>query len=73
LARAIPGNAILRLGEQTVVLVVKGMTPEGLLRFERRPVAVDEAEGGDYLPVTHGLEPGDRIVTSGGILLLGLI
>ncbi len=72
-ALAIPRNALLRLGEQTVVFVEKGKTPDGLLRFERRPVAVDEAEGGDYLPVTHGLEPGDRIVTSGGILLLGLI
>jgi cobalt-zinc-cadmium efflux system membrane fusion protein len=72
-ALAIPRNALLRLGEQTVVFVEKGRAPNGFLRFERRPVAVDEAEGGDYLPVTHGLEAGERIVTSGGILLLGLI
>ena len=72
-ALAIPRNALLRLGDQTVVFVEKGKTPDGQLRFERRPVAVDEEEGGDYLPVTHGLETGERIVTSGGILLLGLL
>jgi cobalt-zinc-cadmium efflux system membrane fusion protein len=72
-ALAIPRNALLRLGDQTVVFVEKGKTKDGQLRFERRPVAVDEEEGGDYLPVTHGLEAGERIVTSGGILLLGLL
>ncbi len=72
-ALAIPKNALLRLGEQTIVFVEKGRAPTGQLRFERRPIAVDEAEGGDYLPVTHGLEAGERIVTSGGILLLGMI
>ena len=47
--------------------------PTGCIRFERRPVAVDEDEGGDYLPVTHGLERGEKIVTSGAILLAGMI
>jgi cobalt-zinc-cadmium efflux system membrane fusion protein len=72
-ALAIPRGALLRLGDQTVVFVEKGKTPRGELRFERRPIAVDEEEGGDFLPVTHGLERGERIVTSGGILLLGMI
>ncbi len=44
-------RAILRLGDQTVVFVQNGTAPDGLLRFERRPVAVDEDEGGDCLPV----------------------
>ena len=72
-ALAIPRSAMLRLGDQTVVFVQMGTAPNGLIRFERRPVAVDEDEGGDYLPVTHGLEHGEKIVTSGAILLAGMI
>jgi cobalt-zinc-cadmium efflux system membrane fusion protein len=72
-ALAIPRSAMLRLGDQTVVFVQTGQAPNGLIRFERRPVAVDEDEGGDYLPVTHGLERDEKIVTSGAILLAGMI
>ena len=72
-ALAIPRAAMLRLGDQTVVFVQMGTAPNGQIRFERRPVAVDEDEGGDYLPVTHGLERGEKIVTSGAILLAGMI
>jgi cobalt-zinc-cadmium efflux system membrane fusion protein len=72
-ALAIPRSAMLRLGDQTVVFVQMGTAPNGLIRFERRPVAVDEDEGGDYLPVTHGLERGEKIVTQGAILLAGMI
>jgi cobalt-zinc-cadmium efflux system membrane fusion protein len=72
-AMAIPRSAMLRLGDQTVVFVETGAAPNGLVRFERRPVAVDEDEGGDFLPVTHGLERGEKIVTSGAILLAGMI
>jgi cobalt-zinc-cadmium efflux system membrane fusion protein len=72
-ALAIPRGAMLRLGDQTVVFVETGAAPNGQIRFERRPVAVDEDEGGDFLPVTHGLERGDKIVTSGAILLAGMI
>jgi len=43
------------------------------VRFERRPVAVDEEEGGDFLPVTQGLERGDRVVTTGASTLAGLL
>lgn len=70
---AIPRSAMLRLGDQTVVFVESGRAPDGLIRFERRPVAVDEDEGGDFLPVTHGLQRGEKLVTSGAILLAGLI
>jgi cobalt-zinc-cadmium efflux system membrane fusion protein len=72
-ALAIPKNALLRLGEQTIVFVQVGETPQGQLKFERRPVAVDEEEGGEYLPVTHGLQEGERVVTSSAILLLGML
>ncbi len=73
-ALAIPRSAMLRLGDQTVVFVqLAGASPNGLIRFERRPVAVDEDEGGDYMPVTHGLERGEKIVVNGAILLAGMI
>jgi multidrug efflux pump subunit AcrA (membrane-fusion protein) len=72
-ALAISRSALLRLGDQTVVFVEVGTTPGGLVRFERRPVAVDEDEGGEYLPVTHGLERGERVVTDGAALLAGVM
>jgi cobalt-zinc-cadmium efflux system membrane fusion protein len=70
---AIPRSALLRLGEQTVVFVEAGTTPTGLVRFERRPVDVVEDEGGDWLPVTHGLQRGERVVTDGAPVLAGMI
>jgi cobalt-zinc-cadmium efflux system membrane fusion protein len=72
-AIAIPRNAILRLGEQSIVFVQTGLAPDGRLKFERRPIAVDEETGGDYLPVKQGVAAGEQIVSSGGTLLLGMI
>ena len=72
-ALAVPKGAVLRLGDQTVVFVQKGQTPDGKLKFERVPVTVDEGEGSKWLPVTHGIEPGQSVVTSGAILLSGMI
>jgi cobalt-zinc-cadmium efflux system membrane fusion protein len=72
-ALAIPRSALLRLGEQTVVFVFVGNAPDGRLKFERIPVTVDEGEGGKWVPVTHGLEKGMKVVTSGAILLSGMI
>jgi hypothetical protein len=70
---AIPRSAFLRLGDQTIVFVEKGETPDGQIRFQRVPVTVeDEGEGSNWLPVTHGVEKGTRIVTSGAILLSGM-
>jgi cobalt-zinc-cadmium efflux system membrane fusion protein len=67
-ALAIPRSAVLRFGDQTVVFLDRG-AKDAAERFERVPVTVDEGEGSDWLTVDHGLEKGDRIVTSGGILL----
>lgn len=65
-ALALPPSAILRLGDQNVVFVDRGRTSDGKQRFERVPVAVDDATGAKFLPVLHGLNVGDRVVTSGG-------
>jgi cobalt-zinc-cadmium efflux system membrane fusion protein len=62
---AIPKSAILHLGYQTVVFVDHGAGPDGKHDFERVPVAVDEAIDGRWLPVLHGLNAGDRVVTQG--------
>ena len=70
---AIPRSAFLRLGDQTVVYVETGKTPDGQLRYQRVPITVeDEGEGSNWLPVTQGIEKGARIVTSGAILLAGM-
>jgi hypothetical protein len=70
---AIRRSALLLLGEQPVVFVETGTTPQGQLRFERRPVAVDEMEGGDYVPIKTGVTRGEQVVVSGGVLLLGML
>jgi hypothetical protein len=50
-----------------------GTTPDGRLKFERVPVSVDEGEGGKWVPITHGLDKGAKVVTAGAILLSGMI
>lgn len=68
-ALALPRSAVVRMGDQTVIFVEKGKTPDGRFIFERRPVTVDEGEGGQWIPVTHGLEKGTRVAISGTVLL----
>jgi len=68
---AIPRSAVVRLGDQMVVFVDRGATPTGGERFERRSIAVEETEAGTYVPVTHGLVPGEKVVSSGAIILSG--
>ena len=72
-APALVRTALLRLGDTYVVFVQTKTAPDGRLVFERRPVAVNEDEGGDYLPVTHGLIVGDKVVTAGAVLLSGML
>ena len=72
-ALAIPRPALLRLGDATLVFVDRGKAPNGAERLERRPIAVDESEGGDFLPVVRGLTAGEKIVTSGAILVSGMM
>ena len=70
---ALPRASLLRIGDQTVVFVETGSAPDGRLKFSRRIVAVNEDEGTDYLPIVRGLSRGDRVVTSGAILLSGML
>jgi len=68
---AVPRSAVVRLGDQMVAFVDRGSAPNGLRRFERRIVAVDETEAGTYVPVLRGLAPGETVVSSGAIMLTG--
>jgi cobalt-zinc-cadmium efflux system membrane fusion protein len=70
---ALPKGSVLRSQDQTVVFVELGKTPSGQLRLARVPVVVDEGESSNWLPVSKGLEKGTRVVTHGGVLLLGLL
>ena len=70
---AVPINAILRLADQTTVFVEQGRTPDGRLRFVRRLVSAGDDEGTSMVPIAHGLQAGERVVTSGAILLSGML
>jgi len=67
-AVAIPRNSILRLGDQKIVFIEVG-EGDGLVKYKRVPVEVDEGESSQWLEVKHGLEKGQKIVVSGAILL----
>jgi cobalt-zinc-cadmium efflux system membrane fusion protein len=71
-ALAIPRSAVVHVGEERVVFVQTGTTENGLLRFQRRRVVVEEAEN-DPVPVRSGLSPGDAVVVSGAVLLSGML
>ncbi len=70
---ALPRTAILRIADQTAVFVENGSAPDGRLKFVRRIVALNDDQGTDYLPIVHGVSPGDRIVTAGAALLSGML
>jgi cobalt-zinc-cadmium efflux system membrane fusion protein len=72
-AIAIPRSSVVRLGEQLVVFLDRGVTTDGHEKFERLPVIVDEGEGGKWLTVDHGLDVGNRIVTGGALLMSGML
>lgn len=70
---AIRRSAVLLMGEQPVLFAQIGTTSDGQLRFQRRPVAVEELAGGEYVPLKSGVERGEKVVVSGGVLLLGML
>ncbi len=71
---ALPRNALMRLGDVTVVFLETGKAADGRTKFERVPLAVDEGEGGKWIPLSGAgipkrLAKGVRIVSAGGVLL----
>jgi cobalt-zinc-cadmium efflux system membrane fusion protein len=71
-ALALPRTAVLRLGEGRVVFVEDGKSPDGRARFVRRNVEVDD-DGGEAVAVLGGLQPGEKVVSGGAILLVGML
>jgi len=71
-ALAVPRTAVLRLGEGRIVFVEDGKSPDGRARFLRRNVEVDD-DGGEAVAVVRGLEPGEKVVSGGAILLVGML
>jgi cobalt-zinc-cadmium efflux system membrane fusion protein len=65
---AIPRDAVVRLGEYRVVFLEVGES-EGLVKFERMPVDVEEVGVSKWVAVTHGLSPLQSVVVSGAGLL----
>ncbi len=72
-ALAIPRTAVLRLGEQTVAFVERDTSPDGLVRFLRLPVAIDEQSPSGLVPVRSGLVKGDRVAVSGVQILQSML
>jgi RND family efflux transporter MFP subunit len=70
---SVPRDAVLRLGDDTVVFVASGRTPDGQLAFRRRKVLPGEDRPGGSVPILDGLVPGEQVVVSGGIFLVGLL
>lgn len=68
---AIPRTAAVRVGDQMMAFVDKGPSPTGGERFERRIIAIDDTESGDFVPVLRGVERGEKVVSSGAIILTG--
>jgi multidrug efflux pump subunit AcrA (membrane-fusion protein) len=67
-ALAIPREALVRMGEYNVVFV-ESSEADGHMTFERLPVDVDEREASPWLEVKHGLDPGQKVVTTGAAFL----
>lgn len=68
---AAPRSAIIRLGDDMIAFVDQGQAANGDERFERRKVGIDETAGGRYVPVLSGLNSGEKVVTSGALILSG--
>jgi membrane fusion protein, heavy metal efflux system len=68
---SVPRSSVVRIGDQMVAFVDKGQSPSGGERYERRVVGVDDNDAGDLVPVTHGLQRGEKVVSSGAIILSG--
>jgi len=72
-ALAVPRTALFRMGDATVVFVRTGKAADGSVKFSLRPVQTDDEGGAGPVPVLHGLEAGEEIVTSGTVLVAGKV
>lgn len=65
-ALAVPKDAVVAYGEQQIVFAVDATSPDGSVTVERLPVTADtERPSGRFVPLSHGLDRGQRIVVGG--------
>jgi cobalt-zinc-cadmium efflux system membrane fusion protein len=64
-ALAIPRPSIEHMGGASLVFFDRGLSPDARERFERLPIIANEYGSGYFVPVTQGVELGDRVVTRG--------
>jgi multidrug efflux pump subunit AcrA (membrane-fusion protein) len=69
---AVPRSAVLHAGDERFVFVQSGTTENGLLKFQRRRIQVEETDG-DPAPVKSGVSDGERVMVSGAVLLSGVL
>ncbi len=70
---AAPHTAVLRLGDDDVVFVAGVEGKDGEVVFRRRKVVLGDDGVGGTVAIREGLTEGDRVVTSGAIVLAGLL
>jgi cobalt-zinc-cadmium efflux system membrane fusion protein len=70
---AVPRDALVRLGDDTVVFVLAEKTASGDLLFRRRQVVVGDERPSGLVPILEGLAPSEQVVVSGAIFLVGLL
>lgn len=70
-ALTIPRDALLRLGDETDVFVEQPKDKDGRTPFRRRRVVANEQLPGNTVPVLAGLQPGERVASTGSIFLIG--
>jgi len=67
----VPRQALLRVGEERLVIVAKDARADGSVPFERRVVLADEGRADGPVAIQGGLAGGERVVIRGAILVLG--
>jgi len=71
-AVTVPRDAVLRVGDSTVVFVERPGEANGRVAFRQQVVVTNEQIPGDVVPVLSGLAAGERVAARGSIFLLGL-
>ena len=69
---ALPRSALLRVSDGVIVFVAEPRQEGGSLAFRPRRV-IPAASAGDRVTIAAGLVPGESVVVSGAVFLLGLL
>ena len=70
---AVPRDALLRLGDDTIAFVEGKQLENGEVPFVRRRVVANEQLPGNLVPVIAGLQEGERVASRGSIFFVGMM